>query len=121
MWEMNWIAVIGAAVAGFVIGGIWYGPLFSKAWQAESGLSDESIKGANMPMIFGLTFVLNLVSSFILGHVMATYGHPGLHIVDGPEAFGALAAVAAIDAVLLFRFFAIQRRAAVALTQSFSQ
>jgi hypothetical protein len=54
MWEMSWIAVLLAAGAGFVVGGIWYEPLFGKAWQRESGLSDESIKGANMPKIFGL-------------------------------------------------------------------
>ncbi|MCB2061116.1 MAG: DUF1761 domain-containing protein [Novosphingobium sp.] len=76
MWEMNWIAVVLAAAAGFVVGGIWYGPLFGKAWQRESGLSDESIKGANMPMIFGLVALLNLFAAFILGHVLATYGRP---------------------------------------------
>ena len=80
MWETNWIAVLGAALAGFVIGGLWYGPLLGKAWQAESGLSDEAMKSASMGRIFGLTFVLNLVASLILGHVMATSGHPGLRI-----------------------------------------
>jgi uncharacterized membrane protein YfcA len=34
-----------------------------------------------------------------------------LHVVDGPAAFGVLATVVAIDAVLLYRFFAVQRRA----------
>jgi uncharacterized membrane protein YfcA len=58
--------------------------------------------------------------AWIVGFALSTLLR-GLPIVAGPEAFGALAAVAAIDAVLLFRFFAIQRRAAVALTQSFSQ
>ena len=80
MWETNWIAVLGAALAGFVIGGLWYGPLLGKAWQAESGLSDEAMNSANMGKIFGLTFVLNLVAAFILAHVMATYQHPGLCI-----------------------------------------
>ena len=80
MWETNWIAVLGAALAGFVIGGLWYGPLLGKAWQAESGLSDEAMKSANMGRIFGLTFVLNLVAAFILAHVMTTYQHPDLHI-----------------------------------------
>ena len=77
---MNGLAVLGAALAGFLIGGLWYGPVFGKAWQAESGLSDEAMKNASMVQIFGLTFILNLIASFILGHVMATYGHPGLHI-----------------------------------------
>jgi Protein of unknown function (DUF1761) len=80
MWEMNWIALIGAAVAGFVVGGLWYGPLFGKVWQRESGLSDEAIKDANMPLIFGTVFVLNLFAAFILGHVLATYGRPGLDV-----------------------------------------
>ena len=78
MWEINPIAMVLAAVAGFALGGVWYGPLFGKAWQAESGLSDEVMKSGNMPKIFGLTFVLNLFASFILGHVLATYSHPGL-------------------------------------------
>ena len=80
MWETNWIAVLGAALAGFVIGGLWYGPLLGKAWQAESGLSDEAMKNGNMARIFGLTFALNLIAAFILAHVMATYQHPGLYI-----------------------------------------
>lgn len=80
MWQMNWIAVLGAALAGFVIGGLWYGPLLGKVWQRESGLTDEAMKDASMARIFGLAFVLNLAASFILGHVMATYGHPGLGV-----------------------------------------
>ena len=80
MWQMNWIAVLGAALAGFVIGGLWYGPLLGKAWQRENGLTDEALKSVNMARIFGLTFGLNLLASFILGHVMATYGHPKLGV-----------------------------------------
>jgi Protein of unknown function (DUF1761) len=80
MWDMNWIAVVAAAVAGFMVGGLWYGPLFGKAWQRESGLSDEALKGSNMAMIFGSVFLLNLFASFILGHVLATYGKPELGV-----------------------------------------
>jgi amino acid transporter len=79
MWNMSWIAVLIAAVAGFAIGGLWYGPVFGKVWQQESGLSDEAIGNANMLLIFGTTFVLNLFSAFILGHVLSTYGRPGLY------------------------------------------
>jgi hypothetical protein len=71
--QIHWIAILAAAVSGFLIGGIWYGPLFGKAWQAARGLSDDAMKNANMPLIFGLTFVLNLVSAFILDHTLATY------------------------------------------------
>ncbi|MEY2926652.1 MAG: hypothetical protein RL367_1129 [Pseudomonadota bacterium] len=85
MWNINWIAMVVAAVAGFMVGGLWYGPLFGKKWQAESGLTDAAMKSANMARIFGLTFLLNLVASFILGHVLATYNHPplGLSVMIG--------------------------------------
>ncbi len=74
---IHWLAVIVAAVAGFVVGGLWYGPLFGKAWMAERGITPEAAKqGMNMPLIFGATFVLNLVASFVLDHVFGTYGHP---------------------------------------------
>ena len=71
--QIHWIAILVAAVTGFGVGGIWYGPLFGKAWQAERGLSDEAMKTGNMPLIFGLTFLLNLVAAFILDHTLATY------------------------------------------------
>jgi hypothetical protein len=77
--EIHWLAVVIAAIAGFAVGGIWYGPLFGKAWMAERGVTPESAKqGANMAMIFGTTFVLNLIAAFILDHVYGTYNHPDL-------------------------------------------
>lgn len=78
--EIHWLAILVAAVAGFLVGGLWYGPIFGKAWQAARGLSDADIKGANMPMIFGLTFLLNLFSAFILDHTLTTYGAPDLNL-----------------------------------------
>jgi hypothetical protein len=79
--EIHWLAVLAASVAGFLVGGLWYGPLFGKAWQAARGLSDETLKsGANMPLIFGLTFVLNVVSAFVLDHTLGTYGDPDMSL-----------------------------------------
>ena len=78
--EIHWLSILVAAVSGFLVGGLWYGPLFGKAWQAARGLSDDAMKNANMPMIFGLTFVLNLFSAFILDHTLTTYGSPGLNL-----------------------------------------
>ena len=42
--EINWLAVVLSGLSAFVLGGLWYGPLFGKAWQARVGLSDEQIK-----------------------------------------------------------------------------
>jgi hypothetical protein len=75
---MNAIAIIAAALLGFAVGGLWYGPLFGKAWAAARGLSAEQLSAGNMPMIFGLTFLLNLGSATALFHVFATVGAPDL-------------------------------------------
>lgn len=80
MWDINPLAVIGAGLIGLVVGFPWYGPLFGKRWQAALGMSDESMKSANMAMIFGTMIVLNMFAAFILGHVLATYGNPDLKV-----------------------------------------
>ena len=45
--EVNWIAVIAAAVSAFVLGGLWYGPLFGKKWMALVGLSEEQARSGS--------------------------------------------------------------------------
>jgi len=66
MPEVNYLAVIAAAVATFALGGLWYSPaLFGKAWQREAGVSEEKMKTANMALIFGLTFVLSLIAAWV--------------------------------------------------------
>ena len=76
--EIHWLAVLAAAVAGFAVGAIWYGPLFGNAWMAARGISKEDAAGMNMPLIFGTTFLLNLIAAFVLDHVLGTYGDPDL-------------------------------------------
>jgi hypothetical protein len=66
MPEVSYLAVIAAAVVSFALGGVWYSPLlFSRAWQRESGVTDAQMQGANMTLIFGTTFVLCLLASFV--------------------------------------------------------
>ncbi len=66
MPEVNYYAVIAAALASFLLGGLWYSPLlFAKVWQRESGVSDEQLKNANMGLIFGLAFVLSLIAAVV--------------------------------------------------------
>jgi hypothetical protein len=76
----HWLAIGLAALAGFVVGGLWYGPLFGKAWMQARGITHEEAAKSNMPLIFGTTFVLNLIAAFMLDHLYATYDAPlGLH------------------------------------------
>jgi len=71
MPEVNYLAVVVAAVASFLLGGLWYSPaLFGKAWQREAGISDEQLK-QGMAKVFSLSLVLSLIAAlnfaFFLG------------------------------------------------------
>lgn len=67
MSQINYLAVLVAALSSFVIGGIWYSPiLFAKAWMVENGFTEESLKGGSQGMIFGGSFILALIMAFNL-------------------------------------------------------
>lgn len=69
--HLNLTAALVAAVSAFVLGGIWYGPLFGKAWQGYMGLTDEDIASKGHPaVIMGLAFVLTLVQALVLSAVV---------------------------------------------------
>ena len=72
----NWLAIIAAAAAGFIVGGIWYGPVMGKKWMGAAGLTEEQVKSGNMGLIFGTTFVLSLVASTTLAHLLTYF--PGM-------------------------------------------
>jgi len=66
MGEINWLAVIVAAVSSFVVGALWYSPaVFGRVWQRETGLSDDQLKASNPARIFGGAFVLSLVAAAV--------------------------------------------------------
>ena len=64
--NINWLSVIAAAVSSFLVGGIWYGPVFGRAWMQAFGLSEEDLGKRNMPMVFGLALLLALIASINL-------------------------------------------------------
>jgi len=60
------LPVLVAALAGFAVGGLWYGPLFGAAWQQETGVRAEQMKSANLPRLYGSVLALNLVGALAL-------------------------------------------------------
>ena len=38
---INYLAVVVAAAVGFILGWIWYAPLFGKAWRASRGVTEQ--------------------------------------------------------------------------------
>lgn len=64
--SINYWAVLVAALSAFVIGGLWYSVLFAKPWMVENGYTEEKLKNSNMAVIFGGSFILSLIISFVL-------------------------------------------------------
>jgi hypothetical protein len=60
--QPNWLAVVAAAVSAFVLGGIWYGPLFKHAWCREAGIDLDANK-RHPAKVFGIAFVAALVGA----------------------------------------------------------
>jgi hypothetical protein len=59
------VKVLVAALSSFVLGGLWYGPLFAKPWQRLAGLTDDRLKAGNPAKIFGLSYVLAFVQAWV--------------------------------------------------------
>lgn len=64
---INWLAVLLAAIATFVLGGVWYGPLFGNVWRRAEGAPEAMPQKAGHPaMVYGLSFVLMLIAAALL-------------------------------------------------------
>ena len=79
---INWLGVLAAAVSAFIIGGLWYGPLFGQAWMNETGVTEEVMQSRNQAKIFGGAFLLNIVMVVNL----AMFVGPGVGVAYGAAA-----------------------------------
>lgn len=75
--QMNYLAVLVAAIAIFVLGGLWYSPvLFAKRWMNLQGRSEAELKAAShlpMPVMLLISFLCGLVVALALGVVLHHY------------------------------------------------
>jgi hypothetical protein len=82
MPEINWLAALAAGVSSFVVGGLWYSPaLFGKAWQRETGLTDEQLKAGNPAKIFGGSLVLSVAAAVMFAMFLGP--NPALGFATG--------------------------------------
>lgn len=84
MASANWIAILVAAVAGWLFGALWYG-LLSKPWMAAVGRTEAEIRAGStiLPMVIG--FVATLIMAFVLQGIIHHVGNPSIRagIVSG--------------------------------------
>lgn len=65
--DINWLAVLISAVVTFVLGGLWYGPLFGKVWRvAERQAEPQPGHQKHPAFVYGLSFVLMLIAAIAL-------------------------------------------------------
>ncbi len=85
---VNYIALLVASLASFVIGMLWYGPLFGKRWMKEMGINEKAKKSAkggkacvSMQQALAGNFVATLVMAYVLsmflGFTQATTAYAG--------------------------------------------
>jgi len=68
--NINWLAVLVAAILRLVVGSIWFSPIaFVKPWQKLTGVTPESMQRGLVRAIV-VDFILSLVLSFVLYHAV---------------------------------------------------
>ncbi len=76
--NVNFLAILVAALVPLIMGFIWYNPkVFGKAWQQAAGVTDEKMKGANMAVIFGVSFILSFLLAFSIQFMVIHQFHFG--------------------------------------------
>ncbi len=69
--DVNFLAVLVAAVAYFIIGGLWYSVLFGKAWLAAIGKTEEEVRSeGGAPVAYVVSFISSLISAYFLAIFM---------------------------------------------------
>lgn len=72
--KINFVAIIIAVVANFILGFIWYTPLFGKIWGKHMGY-DMNKKPKQSEMMKGMIFMVigNILFAWVLAHNMAAW------------------------------------------------
>ena len=78
--SLNYLAVALTAVAGFMLGWLWYSLLFGKAWMAEMKITEETMKAAaekGMARFFATGFAYTFLSTLGLAVLLKAHGSAG--------------------------------------------
>ena len=94
-FDLNYWAILVAGVSNMVIGGLWYGPLFGKAWATEMGWKtktpEEMAQLKKMsPRLYAQQFIGALVMAYVFAHVLAAFWGSGTERTVGAGLMGAL-------------------------------
>ena len=69
--DVNYIAVLVAAIVSMIIGALWFSPvLFGKMWMQLSGMTDKKLQEAKKKGI-GKSYIIMFVATLVMGYVLA--------------------------------------------------
>ncbi len=70
--DVNFLAVLVAGIAYFMIGGLWYSVLFGKAWLTAIGKTEEEVRNeGGAPVAYVVSFIGSLISAYFLAVFMS--------------------------------------------------
>ncbi|WP_372635825.1 DUF1761 domain-containing protein [Fodinibius sp.] len=87
MANINFLAVVAATISAFIVGGLWYGPLFGQAWLSAVGMTEEDVEKGNKAKIFGLAFLFELIMAFNLAMFLTGSAEAAEQVTAGAGAF----------------------------------
>lgn len=67
--SINVWAVLVAALSAFIVGWLWYGPLFGKQWMKLNGFTEEMLReggGMSMPLIMIINYIATALAAFAI-------------------------------------------------------
>jgi Protein of unknown function (DUF1761) len=67
--KTNYVAVAVCAVIYWLLGGLWFGVLFSKPWMALEHVTEEQARSMNPVLPYVVSFLLNLVIAYALAQL----------------------------------------------------
>ena len=85
--SINLWAVLVATLSTFLVGWLWYGPLFGKMWMEVVGFSEEDLQEGNMVKIFGLAFIFEFIMAFNLAMFLTGSPEAAATMTAGTGAF----------------------------------
>ena len=67
--KTNYFAVVVCAVVYWLLGGLWYGLIFSKRWMELENMTEAQARGMNVALAYIITFLLNLLMAYVLAQL----------------------------------------------------
>ncbi|PRZ25192.1 DUF1761 domain-containing protein [Flavobacterium granuli] len=95
--EINFLALLVAAVSTLLVGFVWYHPkVFGTIWMKEAAMTEEKMKGSNMALIFGMAvfyaFLIAMVLQFLVIHQWGAVSMTGGEIATAKPSYTAFMA-----------------------------